>query len=78
MSDRIDNISETLQALGLPSTGGARDENFYVMAAHISGDAISRIEETMGGEMPSELKELVHLVIERSAHLTGPQPSFGL
>ena len=76
MSNRYDEYNEKLQALGLPSIDGSRDENFHVMAAHISGDAISRIEEMMGGEMPGYLKDLIHVVIERSAHLTGPEPSF--
>lgn len=68
--------SDALEALGLEPLGFSRGEEFHVGTAYIGGDAITRIEEMMGGEMPSELKDLIHLVVERCAHKTGPQPSF--
>lgn len=76
MSDHYDEISDALTGLGLEPLGFSRGEEFHVGAAYIGGDAITRIEEMMGGEMPHELKDLIHLVIERCAHKTDPQPSF--
>ena len=75
MSDHYDEMSQALAGIGLEPIGISRDEEFLVATAHIGGDAISRIEDMMGGEMPFELKDLIHLVIERCAHKTGPQPS---
>jgi hypothetical protein len=68
-------FSDALETIGLGSLGFSRSEEFHVAAAHIGGDAITRIEEMMGGEMPHELKDLIHLLVERCAHKTGPQPS---
>jgi hypothetical protein len=74
--DHLQEYSDVLENLGLEPLGISRGEEFHVGTAYIGGDAITRIEEMMGGEMPHELKDLIHLVIERCAHKTGPQPSF--
>jgi hypothetical protein len=74
--DHYQASSDALEGLGLEPLGFSRGEEFHVGAAYIGGDTITRIEEMMGGEMPSELKDLIHLVVERCAHKTGPQPSF--
>lgn len=76
MTDHHDEFSEALAGIGLEPIGMSRGEDFHVATAYIGGDAITRIEELMGSEMPFELKDLIHLVIERCAHKTGPQPSF--
>ncbi|NTF17237.1 hypothetical protein G6L37_02175 [Agrobacterium rubi] len=76
MSNPYQELSQALEAMGLDPVGMSRDEEFIVATARIGGDAITRIEEMMGGEMPYELKDLIHLVVERCAHMTGPQPSF--
>ena len=71
--DHCEEFSTALAGIGLEPVGISRDEEFIIATAHIGGDAISQIEEMMGGEMPFELKDLIHLVIERCAHRTGPQ-----
>jgi len=77
MTDRCSEVEgAALEDIGLVSTGGARDENFYLAAARISDETVASIEEMMGGEMPRDLRNILHLVIERSANLTGPQPVF--
>lgn len=74
--DRYDEYSSALESLGLGPVGFSRSEEFHVGVAYIGGDAITRIEDMMGGEMPPEFKDLIHLIVERCAHQTGPQPSF--
>lgn len=76
MSDHYEILSTALAGIGLEPIGISRDEEFIISTAYIGGDVITRIEEMMGGEMPYELKDLIHLVIERCAHKTGPQPGF--
>lgn len=73
MTDHYDEISQALTGLGLPQIGFSRSEEFHVAMGEIGDDVISRIETLMEGDMPSEFKDLIHLVIERTAHNTGPQ-----
>jgi hypothetical protein len=73
MTDNYEEVSQTLARLGLDPIGFSRSEEFHVAMGQIGAEAIARIEELMEGEMPSEFKDLIHLVIERAGHKTGPQ-----
>lgn len=76
MPDHIEEMSKVLEGLGLDPIGFTRSEEFHVEAATIGSETIRRIEELMDSEMSDELKDLIYMVVERSAHLTGPHLVF--
>lgn len=72
-------IDKALTDLGLEQVGIARDQLFFEELGSAVDEFKGKIEEMMGGEMPEEIKDLLYAVVERSAHMTGPQlvMSFG-
>lgn len=69
-----ETVERALEASGLPQVGGiSRDLAFHAAVGSVSDDLIRRIGLLMGGEVSATHAHLLHGVIERIAHATGPQ-----
>lgn len=72
-----DRIDQTLETAGLPQVGGiSRDLGFHAAVGNITEETLRRVSLLMGGEVSEEHAALIHGVLERVAHATGPQLVF--
>jgi len=69
-----DAVERALEASGLPQVGGiSRDLAFHAAVGNVADDLIRRIGLMMGGEVSATHAHLLHGIVERVAHATGPQ-----
>ena len=67
-------VERALEASGLPQVGGiSRDLAFHAAVGNVADDLVRRIGLMMGGEVSATHAHLLHGLIERVAHATGPQ-----
>jgi hypothetical protein len=67
-------VERALEASGLPQVGGiSRDLAFHAAVGNVADDLIRRIGLLMGGEVSATHAHLLHGIVERVAHATGPQ-----
>jgi len=67
-------VERALEASGLPQVGGiSRDLAFHAAVGNVADELIRRIGLMMGGEVSATHAHLLHGVVERVAHATGPQ-----
>ncbi|PTX52588.1 hypothetical protein IQ03_03992 [Gemmobacter caeni] len=67
-------VERALEASGLPQVGGiSRDLAFHAAVGNVADDLTRRIGLLMGGEVSATHAQLLHGIVERVAHATGPQ-----
>ena len=72
-----DRVARALEATGHPQVGGlSRDLGFHAAVGNVTEETLRRISVLMGGEVSEEHAVLIHGVLERVAHATGPQLVF--
>ena len=69
-----DMVERALDASGLPQVGGlSRDLAFHAAVGNVADDLVRRIGLLMGGEVSATHAHILHGIVERVAHATGPQ-----
>lgn len=66
-------IDELRERFGSDGAGVSRDELFHIAVGSLAEETTARVELLLGDKMSSEMRSLLHAVIECAAHRTGPQ-----